>query len=363
MKVITTKTKQKSNKTARSPEEQRFDSAWQQVINQQKENEHFREDIQTFTKETINRLQEKERACMDTMYDATLHLIEFLNRKSLTLWQREALISWAGQYLDTMESNPFSSHLDLSVIFQRLKDALIAIYPPPPAEERLFDNDDTWQFEAEHTTAASDTNWDAANESESVFDEFFDEFHKYQQREAEQQQYEENQALKQLMKSSSINRLFRKIAAILHPDKESDAEKRAEKNSLMSELIQARNSNDIPRIFDFYAKYVGQSPLQELGEDLDSASELLERQLIDLLDSKENILREEPLTGILYHHFHKKTPAATQRAINKHLKELKAQHNVLQVICRDITSIKKLKPYLELRHDMLLQEKAHDNFF
>ena len=356
MKVTTTKTMQSTDKATRSPEEQRFDKAWQQVIEQQKDNENYREHIRTFVKETSNRLEAKEKECMDTMYKSSLHLLGFLSRKSLTRWQRETLLAWVGQYLFTMQSNPFSSHLDFGPITQSLNEAYEAYEAlHPPLYEDLGD-------ESSFLDNFEDSD-EGSKGSESFFEEFFEEFFKHQQEEAEQQHHEEKLALKQLMKSSSINRLFRKIAAILHPDKETNEALREEKNTLMSELIQARNTNDIPRIFDFYAKYVGHSPLQELGEDLESASELLERQHRDLLRTKENILHDDPLAGILHHHFHKKTPAATTRAINKHLKGLEEQHNNLQIICRDITSLNKLKPYLELHYDMLFQKREKDYFF
>ena len=40
----------------------------------------------------------------------------------------------------------------------------------------------------------------------------------------------------------------------------------------MSELIEARDNNDITTLFAFYAEHVDQSPLQELGGDLSDAT-------------------------------------------------------------------------------------------
>ncbi|MFV9472828.1 hypothetical protein ACM5Q9_00185 [Advenella sp. RU8] len=379
MSLTTTKTGQQLNKTTHSPKEQRFNRAWQQVINQQKENDEFRENVQIFIRETLDQIRDTEKACMEAMYDTCLHLLGFFSRKSMPQWQRETLMSWLTQYLRAMQDNPFSVHLDLAPITQGLNDALDAMYPhlsiqcesqpyepefhdgsmPESTHEDYFSENDPHDFfnEFEQTGAASHPGQeqDDADESESFFHHFFK-----QQQAFEQERLEQSQALKRLMKSSSVNKLFRKVAGILHPDKEKNEAARQEKNRLMSELIEARNTNDIPRIFAFYAEYVGQSPLQELGEDLDSATDLLERQYLDLLITKEDILHEEPLTADLYRQFQRKSPAATQRAIKKHLKETKAHAQTLQSLRRDITSLNKLKPYLEFRYETLMQSEVLD---
>ncbi|MDY0272329.1 MAG: hypothetical protein RBR37_07430 [Advenella sp.] len=366
MSITTTKTGPQLNKTSHSPKEQRFNEAWQRVVKQQKENDTFRENIQTFTRETLDKIQDTEKAFMEAMHGTCLHLLGFFSRKSMPRWQRETLTAWLTQYLRAMQNNPFSVHLDLDPIRQGLHDALEAMYPefhdgsmPGSTHEDSFAENNPHDFfnEFEQTGAAShpDQEQDDADASESFFHHFFK-----QQQAFEQERLEQSQALKQLMKSSSVNKLFRKVAGILHPDKETNEVARQKKNRLMSELIEARNTNDIPRIFAFYAEYVGNSPLQELGEDLDSATHLLERQYLDLLITKEDILNEEPLTADLYHQFQRKSPAATQRAIKKHLKETQARAQTLRSLRQDITSLNTLKPYLEFQYEILIQGEVLD---
>ncbi|WP_353154824.1 hypothetical protein [Pollutimonas bauzanensis] len=377
MKVTTTKTTPRASKTAQTPQEKRFDQAWQRVIEQQKENDSFRENIHAFSRDIHARIQDGEQAYMDAMHGACLHLLSFFNRRSLAQWQRETLMDWVTEYLETMQTNPFSC-LDTEPIRQRLAQAMAATFPDSvsasgyPADDLSFgeygsptaDEEDPfiedmfqeWMAEFEETkTGGSGEEQDEAYTNQEFAHGFFEE-----QRAHEQQRLDESLALKHLMKSSSVNKLFRKVAGTLHPDKERDEAARQEKNRLMGELIQARNTNDIPRIFAFYAEYVGQSPLQELGKDLLSVTELLERQYLYLRELKERILDEDPLTGILYRRFHRKTPAATQRAINKHLKETQAHANALRAVPQDITSLNRLKPYLELRYEMLIQDSLFD---
>lgn len=375
MQVTTTDTASKASKTAQSPREKKFDKAWQRVLNQQKQNDRFREDAQTFARNARDRIQDKEHAYMDAMHGACLHLLSFFSRKSLTQWQRQTLMEWVGRYLDLMQNNPFGSHLNLEPIRQRLANALAATYPglqhpSEPADDDLgfegfgstmSDEEDPLiedmfrelfaEFEQADAADSSEQGWAEADAAEAFFQ---------QQRAHEQQRHDESQALKRLMKSSSMNRLFRKVAGVLHPDKERDEATRQDKNRLMGELIQARNTNDVPRIFSFYTEYVGQSPLQELGDDLDGVTQLLKRQYQHLRDEKEHILYEDPMTGALYRRFHRKTPAASQRAIDRHLQEIQDQTQALQSLPQEITSLKTLKPYLEVHYELLLQEDVRE---
>lgn len=380
MQIIPTHATSQANKTVLSPQEKRFDAAWQRVIRQQKVNDKFRADILVFARETQARIETEEKACMNAMYAACLHLFTFFSRKSLTKWQRRTLIDWVSQYLDIMQNSPFASHLDMEPVRQQLADVFAGAYPElqylheAPEEESDFAEsgfspfdeeeaedpliEDMFQelfaeFEQANATSGSSQNQGQENTEEEAF------FRRQQAHEqwAHEQQQEESQALKQLMNSSSMNSLFRKVAGILHPDKEPDETARQEKNRLMSELIQARNTHDVPRLFAFYTEYVGRSPLQELGENLDGVIQLLERQYRHLCAEKAYILAEDPLVGALYQRFHKKTPAATKRAINKHLREIQERTRLLLELPLEITSLNRLKPYLEAHYDMLLQEE------
>lgn len=364
MKIITTKTQNPKDESVRTPEEQRFSAAWQRVIAQQEENEQFRDHVRAFAEQTIHRLEEKETAYVDALYNTCLHLLDFLTKKSLTKWQRETIIEWVNHYLLTMGRSAFSAHLDLSVISTSLERAINHLYFPHDTASPF---DEVDNFENEQLTSHDDDDTDqtadfSPDEEDDIYDyhahldKLIQEFYRRQQEEFNRQQFEKTQAIKQLIKSSSINRLFRKIAAVLHPDKETDESQREQKNSLMSELIQARKNNNILRIFELYNDYVGGSPLKELGENLDSASELLERQYNDLLNMKTEILRDDPRAGSLYQQFHRKSAAATSRAINKHLKEIVEKTEVVEKILHETTSIRKLKPYLEIHYDLFFRE-------
>src|SRR5690606_17907792 len=154
--------------------------------------------------------------------------------------------------LSYLQSNPFSGNLNLAPTLKLYDQVLEELYPPPDpgADDGEIDEEDLLQdfFESYRHTRERRSG-EFAEEDASAEDAFFDQFFsQQQQREREEQQRADDLALKKMMKSSSLNKLFRKLAHKLHPDRETDERARAEKHRLMVELIQARDKNDIPAI-------------------------------------------------------------------------------------------------------------------
>ena len=350
MKLTTSKIKTKTSDNSGSPSQKLFNQAWQKVANQQKKNNRLREEIRTFAEQVTNSIEQQEKAYVTTLYKSCEQLLVFYGRKSLAVWHREVLMEWIVDYIDTIANNPFATDVDLAALSQTMQATMEKIHP-----ELL----DTFQDEAMHNEEHFFDEM-ADEDDESIFEKLFsdiqdepgfDDFFS-QQKSFEQQIKDDEQALNKLMKGGSINKLFRRVARVLHPDLEQDEEARLEKNRLMSELIEARNNNDITSLFAFYAEYIGQSPLEELGGDLADATQLLNRQYAQLESQYEDILYEDPKAGVLYERFHKKTMKASQREINTHLKKMEQDINNLELFRQEVTSLKKLKPYLQMRWEL-----------
>ena len=355
MKLTTGKKQTKTTNNSESSSQELFNKAWERVAHQQKKNDRLREQIKTFTEQVSEAVEQQEKAYVTTLYQSCEHLLVFYGRKSLAAWQREVLMEWILDYIDTITSNPFAGGIDLTALYQAMDATMEKIHPEaidPFQDDELHSEQDFFD---------EMTDEDDASIFEKLFSDFqddprFDEFFR-QQESFEQQIKDDERALNKLMKGGSINKLFRRVARVLHPDREQNEEARQEKNRLMSELIEARDNNDITTLFAFYAEYVGQSPLQELGGDLADATELLNRQYAQLRSQHADIVHEDPKTAALYRRFHKKTMKAAQREINTHLENLQQDINNLTLFCKEVTSLNKLKPYLQRRWEHFNEER------
>lgn len=355
MKLTTGKKPTKTTHHSNSSSAELFNKAWERVANQQKKNDRLREQIKTFAEQVTDAIEQQEKAHVTTLYQSCEHLLVFYGRKSLAAWQREVLMEWILDYIDTITSNPFAGGIDLAALYQVMDATIEKIH------SEAFDPFQDDELHSEHDFFDEMADEDDASIFEKLFSDFqddprFDEFFR-EQESREQQLKDDQQSLNKLMKGGSINKLFRRVARVLHPDREQDEKARQEKNRLMSELIEARENNDITTLFSFYTKYVGQSPLEELGGDLTDATELLNRQYAQLRSQHADILHEDPKTAALYQRFHKKTMKASQREINTHLEKLQQDINNLTLFCKEVTSLSKLKPYLQMRREHFNEER------
>lgn len=340
MNISTCKQNVKKTKQTNLSNEELFNKAWKKVSKQQIKNDRLREKIKSFAEKVSESIEQKEKAYLDTLYQSCEHLLVFYGRKSLAAWQREMLMEWILDYLSTISNNPFSADLDLSSFYQAMEGTMEKIHP-----------DEFNTFEDEPIDSE-----DEQDPFDAMDDDLFSDF-QHQEETFEQPVTEDDeQALNKLMKGATINKLFRRVARILHPDREQDETARVEKNRLMSELIEARDTNDITTLFAFYAEYIGKSPLEDLGGDLADATKLLNRQYEQLRAQHTEIIYEDRKSGILYQRFHKKTMKASLHGLNDHKAELEQNMNNLKLFCQGVTSLNKLKPYLQLRWEHLYGE-------
>lgn len=77
----------------------------------------------------------------------------------------------------------------------------------------------------------------------------------------------------------NIDKLFRRIARVVHPDRELDETKKAEKHAIMSDCLQARENDDIAQLLTLYANHVGDLPGTWSDESTGELVSALEEQL------------------------------------------------------------------------------------
>lgn len=370
MKVTASQTAKKDQQN--SPES-RFNKAWQRVVNQRKKNQQLQQEATLFADSVIEQVRKSEQNYAYMLYIVCRRFLDFYQRKSLTLWQRDVLMGWFLEYYQTLASSPFADHLDLDRLKQECQTTMEQIHPEMAEEFKQI------QMEAEESDLFDEPNDHAEDKEESIEEpsmedmfedlfrdfidesnddplnqenDFFSDFFHQQQAEAEKQR-EEEKALDKLMKTGALNKLFRKLLRQLHPDLEQDEERQRTKNQLVSQLTDARDNGDIGTIFSMYADHIGESPLLALGDvDLDNATKILQRQFEQLRDQKDDIVMDAgPIIASVYFRFYRKTKKASQKAIDDHIQELEHDTQALKKFIVNVTSLAKLKPYLEERYE------------
>jgi hypothetical protein len=147
-----------------------------------------------------------------------------------------------------------------------------------------------------------------------------------------------------------FKRLFRSIAARLHPDRERDPDKREKKHTLMTRLLDARKQGDVMTIVLMYQEHVGEdATLSTLDEK--QLLQALKGQIDELRCEQEDYSLQSPLHRLAYEQFYSTHREKTNRAFKQHIQKIENTGSQARLLALEITSLRALKPHLELRYD------------
>jgi len=146
--------------------------------------------------------------------------------------------------------------------------------------------------------------------------------------------------------------LFHRIARALHPDKETDPEQRNVKQALMSQLLEARRKQDLMSVFDLYQAHVDQDA-DFSEQDLIELESVLARFITMEEERRVDLIMQSPTHHSVYERFYSKSAKTVTRKINRHIRDTRKMKDRVDTFSQSVTSLKKLKPYLEERYDKL----------
>jgi len=377
-----TKSKQrnKRKKGRKLTPEEKFQHEWQRVQNTRRQNQKLRDDIAQVVAQVEPKLAIYYQNVMFALYLQAMEGMRFLTRKTMPGWAKEELLDWLDTNLNILFQSPYTGNLDMEL----LRETAAAIIDDVLTEVDDFHSDIKDKSEPTHTRSDEPPPRKSQQQRkheqhreapvDDMFEDLFSEFEDFFEAEllkAEQADTQrendpfeseweqainnstahsdQEKALDKLLRSSNINKMFRKIARVLHPDREVDEDLKALRHDQMSELLRVRDERDIPALFSLYSEHLGSSPLEELGEDLEAATKLLRSQFETLQNEKEDIIYEHPMHGVLYERFATKKGAALERELALLQDELKCSYDAQMAIVSEMTSIPKVKELLESR--------------
>ena len=347
-------------------------------------------------------IEDKERLLADRIYQQTEKIFEFLGRKSLPQWCKHELLDWLETNADILSRSPFADHIDMADLSDRILNSLHAFMCETNPEfarasaafEELEQGEDDGEGEPNHKKqsdnhqqqdrsadiddmfeelfAEFEAEFDDSLEpgdEEAFFDEFFDQWQgQFDQEQSDfdrqdQKQQQQQKELDKLLRASNINKIFRKIARLLHPDKEPDPDKKELRHQQMSELLKAREEKDIIALFDLYEQHIGQAPLEELGEDISSATRLLKNQAQELRQWHPAAEAKSHIEAYISELFAETSPQTLATKIRRHNAFLQQTIDSQELILSNMTSIKAIKPLLEDRRSSRMFTNMDQDYF
>lgn len=152
------------------------------------------------------------------------------------------------------------------------------------------------------------------------------------------------------LSDTTIQRLFRRAAQVLHPDREPDPDKRAAKSAVMRDLLAARRTGDVMAVIDICRLYVSDdAALSSAGEKQLIAA--LEGQITRLEDERHRIIEQSDHHVRVYDDFWHSSATERKQRVAQFAEYIETEKREYQNLARQIVSLAKLKPYLAARYD------------
>jgi hypothetical protein len=339
----------------------KFDRLWTQVKKKQKRNDKLKLEMDELVQVYNQTVLPKEKEYEQPLCALIEKLITFYTRKSLAAWQRDQLERWFTEVLNQLgQYNPekaehyagqfdkaFADHKGISLQdlenneakFEAELEAMMAEMKKMDEQQTSSNQqknpqDDIFGFNNDADDKASFDDFDFDQFSENAFN-----------------QADTNPRTSQLINEKWIRNLFRRTARALHPDKEQDPVKREHKQALMSELLSARDNQDVMSMMLLYNQHVDDSELA-LGEDeMHSLCSMLEGQQYQLDDQRLDIINQSELHASLHETLHSANKKTRDKKLNQHL--VSVQNGIDQEfkMVDYLRNLTRLKEVLEDRCD------------
>lgn len=363
-----------------------FSRKWSQVEKKQKRNINYKNKIIKFHTQFKEEVLPSEVKLCEMIEKETRHLMKFLSRKSFTQWQREELVHWIDDNINRLLEHPFAParlaetlHEDYLALVIDADSTMIdkeeAMDPDNLLEMRMlltsFDIEDEFTDEelanfisdplsfkaffekkmAENMEKKAEEALDFEDD-DAFFEEMEDDYvngndfnHFKQANQTHQKK------LKDLFNASLLKKCYKKLANILHPDKEQDPELKEKKSDLMAILVQAKKEKDAFTIISMYQEHVPDNDLN-LDEDVSAELIALIDEKLQRLDAEYTDFKHEPnIENMIWQKLGGRSKKIMIEKRSLHLSQLNQACDSLDAMIKNSKNMKQLQAHLSDRYD------------
>ncbi|WP_081276082.1 hypothetical protein [Vibrio cyclitrophicus] len=361
--------------TSSSPKQKnKLNQLWEDVEKKQRRIERYQAKLDDFYHDFKASTEKQERAVCRATEKWIHRLISFIPRKTIKGPQREALYDWIQEELTILESNPFNP-VDSIALRESFNQALLAL-PSNKADVDVMTEDQIEAFREEMFMMLG-YELDISNDELMAMVKDPQKFHDYLQSVMAEKSQEEHaaeddidwgdedffsqanddnhfepshhQASDALYSDKQITKLYRQLAKQLHPDKETDEEKKSEKSALMQQLSQAKKDKDVVALFMLAQQHL---PDHEMVMDEDmlerlkmTLTEKIEQLNLDYQDLKHG----GDIKNIIWQRFGGGNKASRQKGLREYREHLKKESQALLAQSQEIKTVKQMQERLKKR--------------
>lgn len=358
-----------------------LDKLWAEVNKKQQRNDRYQAKLDAFMVYFKQSVEQLEQEVCRANEQWILQLVSFVPRKSIKGRQHGALLDWIQEELTILESNPFNP-VNTDDLRDAFNEAIVTSIKQDPnssevSEEQLehyrielslmlgekielSDEELSELIRDPHKAMAyfesvlrhkmdsdyvGDDEYFHGQESPFFHEESDQHDHSYQQH----THNTNNDVATALFNDKQMNRLYRQLAKKLHPDRELNSDKKAEKMDLMQQLSHARDVKDPLAIFLLAQQFLPEYQL-ELNDNLTVQLETILKDKVKQLNADYHELRRgDGLSVIIWQRFGGGTKAAREKGLREYRQALEQDVENLMAKCREIKTVKGLQKHLTAR--------------
>lgn len=359
-------------KQSKKRTQSRFQRLWAEAEGLAKENLKLEKELDVLVQRIDSEVFKAERELGETIREVVYRQLDFAQKKSLLKWQRAELSEWIDDNLSELVAmglldEPLQNKLaELRATELGIELDQNSELSPVEQLEKHFEDESAQfrrQFEtpAENNTTADLLDEDEEDDGDGV-DDCNDTMEEEELAELLRRLHEEfddhdrieipepQKRADKLISDAVFKRLFRQTATALHPDKESNEERRREKHGLMSQLLKARKEYDLITILQLHEQHA--MAASELNGD---DQQELEQVLVEYLNQQQRrldeIVHQSPMHHMAFTEFYHMRPATVTRRINAHVGKIGKKRQGLLDFIGNVKTLKRLKEVLAERYE------------
>ncbi|UZE96261.1 hypothetical protein [Alkalimarinus alittae] len=329
-------------------EQARFNKLWQEVKKKQARNEKLKQEMDALMATYTAKVMPVELGIEEPLILLARRLVDFASRKSLADWQRGELQDWIAETLhevsqyNAAEADAISN--DYNQVIADYYDISVEELTGPPEIEDDIDAAVREAFESMTTDDETPIG------QEDLFGLDDDEDRAFFEHEAAGPKKSADRK-EQPINEKWIRNLFRRTARALHPDKEQDPAQRLHKQKLMTQLLDARDQQDIMTMMMLYNEHTEDGALSLESEEIENLCDLLEKQK-DILDmDRVALIDESPMHYAVHDKLYAVSQKARDRKLKEHLDDVQASIKRKFKLVEYLRNLNNLKTVLEERYE------------
>jgi hypothetical protein len=347
-----------------------FDKYWRLVEKCRQENAALAENLAQLRRRYEADVVPVEQELNEAMAAECFHLMTFLNGKGLSASIRMSLIDWLSGNVEALQSHPYYPAAEKEKVVNAVVDCLqqqsaaegkgrgrrraAADHP----NQGLFGEDWLDPPNSGQEQAEGDRTFGDMDESLKEFfsEDEWEEFKRMFDDDGAEHARGDDQFNKRpppqddkIVRPESINLLFRRLAQVLHPDKELDPARKAEKHELMSQLLKAREHHDLPALLALHREYIAAEPLVVEEDELRGLIAMLKNQLAQLTADQQRLISQDPVTFAIYHWYHGNAPKRINSNIKQHVQQLRFSIDECRLFVEEVKTARELRSFLRMR--------------